>query len=126
MRTVGPLVDTIELSTPGLAFRAGETDMAAYGATQLDDIKQLVDRARAANPSATIGLSLYVAAGTGRAVEHWQALFADGCYRGLAGHPEQVADTVRSFTTLDIDRITIMPPFRGTAAALAPHLLHPR
>lgn len=94
------------------------------GATQLDDIKRLIDRARTANPQATIGLSLYVAAGTGRAVEHWQAAFKDGCYHGLAGEPERVADTIRRFARLDVDRITVMPPFKGTAAALAPHLLH--
>ncbi|MGD9751058.1 MAG: LLM class flavin-dependent oxidoreductase [Acidimicrobiia bacterium] len=123
MRTIGPLVDIIELSTPGLAFRQGETDMAAYGATRLDDIKRLIDRARNANPDAAIGLSLYVAAGRGRSVEHWQTAFGHGCYKGLAGEPREVADTIRNFAALDVDRITVMPPFKGTAAALAPHLL---
>ena len=73
--------------------------------------------------AATIGLSLYVAAGTGRAVEAWQAAFENGCYEGLAGEAPRVADTIRSFETLGIDRVTIMPPFKGNATALAPHLL---
>ena len=123
MRTVGPLVDIIEISTPGFAFRKGRANMRACGATTLDDLQRLVERARTANAGASIGLSLYVATGEGEGVELWRRLFEDGCYKGLAGEPEEVADAIRAFDRLGVDRITVMPPFEGTAEALAPHLL---
>ena len=86
MRTVGPLVDIIEISTPGFAFRKGRANMRACGATTLDDLQRLVERARTANAGASIGLSLYVATGEGEGVELWRRLFEDGCYKGLAPH----------------------------------------
>ena len=123
LRTIGPLVDIIEISTPGLAFRRGRTDLRAYGRTQLTDLQQAIERARNANPSAQIGLSLYVFTGTDPTVERIRTAFSPGCYADLAGEPARVAEAIQSFAQLEVDRITVMPPLDGTAAALAPYLL---
>jgi alkanesulfonate monooxygenase SsuD/methylene tetrahydromethanopterin reductase-like flavin-dependent oxidoreductase (luciferase family) len=126
MKTIGPLVDRIELATMGPAFRNGHNNLDAFkqfGATTRADLQRLIDLARTAHPAAPIGLSLYVAAGTTKVTQFFASVFEGGCYQGLAGEPRHVADTIESFTQLDIDRITVMPPGPGTAEALAPHLL---
>jgi len=43
--------------------------------------------------------------------------------QGLAGAPEQVADTLRTRRAEGLDRITVLPPFDGTVELLARHLL---
>src|SRR5262249_27746465 len=126
MRSIAPLVDRIELATMGTAFRNGDNDPAAlktFGATTRSDLQRLIDLAGTANPAAPTGLSLSVAAGPVKVTHYFATAFEGGCYEGLAGEPERVAASIMSFTDLDIDRITVMPPFPGTAEALAPHLL---
>ena len=78
--------------------------------------------ARTANPKATIGLSLYVATGTGPTVDYFLNIFAAGCFTNLAGPAGQVAAGIQGFGQLGVDRITVLPPTAESAAELAPHL----
>lgn len=98
----------------------------AFGATTRDDLARLVEIARSSNPAAPIGLSLYVATGSGRGTAYFASVFAGGCYDGLAGELEQVATAIRSFGSLGIDQITVMPPYRGTVEAITPLLFEDR
>jgi len=91
--------------------------------TDLGWLRRLVDLARAANPSATIGLSLFVFTGKGRAVDGYRRMYEAGCFRGLAGSPAEVAERIREFGQLGVDRITVLPPLPASAAELAPELL---
>jgi hypothetical protein len=43
----------------------------------------------------------------------------------LIGEPEQVADVVRSFAALSIERVQLTPYSPDTLALLAPHLTDP-
>ncbi len=122
MRVIGPLVDRIELATMGVAFRDGRSDMRAFAWTTRSDLQRLIDLAHDANPAAPITLALYVAPGSGPAVDHFESVYAGSCYEGLAGPPGRVADAIRGFTDLEIDRINVMPPIGGVRE-LAPLLL---
>lgn len=64
----------------GHAVSGGVADFAAYARTSLDDLARLVELARTANPKATIGLSLYVATGTGPTVDYFRNIFAAGFF----------------------------------------------
>ncbi len=106
----------------GHAFRDGANDWDAFARTDLDWLRRLIDLARTANPSATIGLSLFVFTGAGRAIDGYRRMYEAGCFRGLAGSAGEVADAVRSFGELGVDRITVLPPLPQSAAELAPEL----
>jgi alkanesulfonate monooxygenase SsuD/methylene tetrahydromethanopterin reductase-like flavin-dependent oxidoreductase (luciferase family) len=123
IRHIGPLVDSIELATMGHAFRDGANDWDTFVRTDLDWLRRLVDLGRAANPSATIGLSLFVFTGQGRVVDGYRQMYEAGCFRGLAGSAGEVAERIRAFGELDVDRITVLPPLPLSAAELAPELL---
>ena len=118
MRTIGPLVDRIELYTMGAAFAEGFTE------TSRADLQRLIDVAREANPAAPITLALVVAPGTGPTVDAFQSLYEASCFHGLAGPADRVADAIQAFSDLDIDRINVMPPVGGVAE-LAAYLLEP-
>lgn len=123
IREIGPLVDSIELATMGHAFRSGTDDWKAFGRTTMDDLRRLVALARDANPTATIGLSLFVFTGPPEQVRPYVRLYENGGFRGLAGSAAEVADGLRAFGDLGVDRITVLPPFPDSAAELAAHLL---
>ena len=57
-------------------------------------------------------------------MDYFQSLFEGSCFHGLAGPADRVADAIRAFSDLDIDRINVMPPVGGVAE-LAVHLLEP-
>lgn len=118
MRTIGPLVDRIELYTMGAAFSHG------FAGTSRADLQRLIDVAREVNPAAPITLALVVAPGTGPVVDYFQSLYVESCFDGLAGPADRVADAIQAFSDLDIDRINVMPP-TGGVAELAVHLLEP-
>ncbi len=124
LREVGPLVDVIEIASMAAAARSGTMSMGAYGSTTLDDLRRLVDEARAANPAARLGLSVYVATGDETELDYFRKRFTGDAIAPLAGPPAQVADALRTFEQLGFDRVTVLPPLPGTAAALAPHLFH--
>jgi alkanesulfonate monooxygenase SsuD/methylene tetrahydromethanopterin reductase-like flavin-dependent oxidoreductase (luciferase family) len=73
MRTIGPLVDRIELYTVGAAFGHG------FAGTSRADVQRLIDIARQANSAAPITLALHVAPGTGPTVDYFQSLFEGSC-----------------------------------------------
>ena len=50
----------------GAANRAGTADFGIYSRTTIDHLREMTAAARTANPTARIGLSRFVAAGTGR------------------------------------------------------------
>jgi hypothetical protein len=45
------------------------------------------------------------------------------CFRELAGSAGKMAERIRAFGELDVDRITVLPPLPLSAAELAPELL---
>lgn len=120
LREIGPLVDSIELATMGKAGRDGQIDWATYGQIEHDDLQQLVDRAREANPTAPLGLSVYVATGRPEKLTAMARTFGTGVFHGLVGEPGQVADRLLELaTTFGFDRITVLPPLPNTAEQLA-------
>lgn len=119
---IGPLLDRIEIAPMGPAIRGGDLDPAIVAATTKDQTREMIDRARQANPTAQIGLSVFIAVGESPMVEGMKSRFGDGFASGLAGSPAQVADAVFSLQDYEIDRITLVPPVPGSILLLAPLL----
>lgn len=120
---VAPLLDHVEVVPAGPYLRDGVLDFAAYGASVTDDsIRRQIEAARTANPVATVGLSIFVAAVPSPVTDAFATAFAGSVLEGLAGSPDAVVDAVRGFETYDVDRITLIPPVPGTAEKLTPLL----
>ena len=84
----------------------------------------MIDRARQANPTAQIGLSVFIAVGDSPMIERMKSAFGDGFASGLAGSPAQVAEAVVALQDYGVDRITLVPPVPGSIPLLAPALLN--
>lgn len=123
IKEIGPLVDSIELATMGRAFRHGTGDWRTLAGTTPDQLRSLIDLAHAANPNATIGISLFVFAGRPELTAPYEELYRGGAFEGLAGSPARVTETLQRFVELGVDRITILPPLRDSAAELATRLV---
>jgi len=123
MAHIGPLVDHIEVVTFGAAVREGQVDFAMVGQMTETDLREMIDLARRANPSATIGLSVWAAVGESEVADFLDQVTAGGVFDGVAGTASRVAETFNRLAELPIDRITVVPPLPGTIEALGP-LLH--
>lgn len=122
LQNIGPLVDHIEVFPAGPAVRTGIADLPQLGQLRDDDITKMIDAARTANPSASISLSTFVAAGEGPVVDYFAEAFAGGPFDGLAGSGARVARALLELERFDVDRITLVESLPGTAGAVAPHL----
>lgn len=120
---IGPLVDHIEVIA-GRALSKGHLDFEVMAAVTTEQLHTLVQRARDANPSATVGTGLYVAAGDGLEVETMATAFPEtSVYSGLAGPPEVVADRIQELgERLGLDRITVVPGTHGSIESVSPRL----
>lgn len=116
---IGPLVDHIEVIPAGATLKDGDFNVGAYAkSVKGDDIRRMVRTAREANPNATIGLSLFVAAAPSPMTDFMATRFSGSLFDGLAGDPTTVVNAVRRFNDFDVDRITLVPPVPGTAEAI--------
>lgn len=121
---IGPLLDRIEIAPMGPAIRGGVLDAAVLAATTKDQTREMIDRARQANPTAQIGLSVFIAVGDSPMIERMKSAFGDGFASGLAGSPAQVAEAVVALQDYGVDRITLVPRVPGSIPLLAPALLN--
>jgi alkanesulfonate monooxygenase SsuD/methylene tetrahydromethanopterin reductase-like flavin-dependent oxidoreductase (luciferase family) len=117
---IGPLVDHIEVLPAGATLRDGDFNIGAYAKNvKDDDVRRMISSAREANPDATIGMSLFVAAAASPMTDFMASRFNGSLFDGLAGDPPTVVDAVRRFNHYDIDRITLTPPVPGTIEAIS-------
>lgn len=86
------------------------------------DPRERARRFKEANPDAKVGLSVYVAVGSGAAVDNFEKVYEPGVFAGLAGPPARVADALQAIAGRGVDRITVIP-LAGEAADIAPLLI---
>jgi alkanesulfonate monooxygenase SsuD/methylene tetrahydromethanopterin reductase-like flavin-dependent oxidoreductase (luciferase family) len=117
---IGPIVDHIEVVLAGTSLRDGDFNIGKYGRNVTDDdVRRLVDLAREANPEATVGMTLFVAAAASPMTDFMAERFRGGLFEGLAGEPSEVDDALRQFEGYAIDRISLAPTVPGTIEALS-------
>lgn len=126
IREVAPLADIVELKANGAATRGGKLDLAAVGSVSRDDLRRLVERVRAVNDHAPLGLFAMVAAGHSDAIRARKEALGDGLFGGFTGDPSSVADSLLSLEDLGITRVQLTEFVPGTILQLAPLLAHLR
>ena len=120
---VAPLADRVEVMPMYRIARPGAIDPAKFAEGRTDEIARLARRARAANPTAPLQVGVFLAAGTGAAVDSFAQMYAGGPLDGLAGEPGKVADKLLSFNDLGINRVTLVEIVPGSYRQLAPLLM---
>jgi alkanesulfonate monooxygenase SsuD/methylene tetrahydromethanopterin reductase-like flavin-dependent oxidoreductase (luciferase family) len=122
IREVVPLVDRVELKVSSAATRGGRLDIAALATVDLDHLKSLIHQVRALRPDVPLGVFVMVGCGDSPRLATLRHELGDSLMGSLIGEPEQVAEVVRSFAALSIDRVQLTPYSPDTLALLAPHL----
>ncbi|MFM2069830.1 MAG: hypothetical protein RLZZ623_93 [Actinomycetota bacterium] len=125
IREVVPLVDRVELKLSSAATRGGRLDIEQLATVDLDHLKSLVHQVRALRPDVPLGVFVMVGCGDHPRVAGLREVLAGTLMGSLIGEPEQVADVVRSFAALSIERVQLTPYSPDTLALLAPHLTDP-
>ena len=102
---VAPLADRVEIMSMFRLGRsgAGMRGTAEWSEGERDEIATLARRARAANPTAPLQVGVFLAAGTGAAVDGVARMYGGGPLEGLAGEPRRVADTLLAFKDFGIN-----------------------
>lgn len=122
IREVVPLVDRVELKVSSAATRGGQLDLGRLATVDLDHLRSLVDLVRAVRDDVPIGVFLMAGCGDHPRVAAMHSVLGDTFMGRLVGHPEAVADTIRSLEDEGIGRVQITPYTPDTLALLAPHL----
>jgi alkanesulfonate monooxygenase SsuD/methylene tetrahydromethanopterin reductase-like flavin-dependent oxidoreductase (luciferase family) len=120
---VSPLADRVELMPMSRAVRPGRLDGAKLSAGSRGELERWVERAREANPNAPLQVGVFLAAGSGPAVDAFANMYAGGALDGLAGEPRRVADTLLAFGDLGINRVTMVEFVPDSYKQLAPLLV---
>lgn len=119
MRNVTPLVERVELKM-GRSTRGGGLDLEALGSVTRDEVQQMVDTVKGANPDVKVSVLVFV--GCGPHADSMRQVLGDGLYGGMIGEPEAVAEHLRSFADMGIDRIQVSQWLPGSMTAVAPYL----
>jgi alkanesulfonate monooxygenase SsuD/methylene tetrahydromethanopterin reductase-like flavin-dependent oxidoreductase (luciferase family) len=119
---IAPLADRVEVMPMFRVGRAGVIDGAKFSEGVPDEIARLARRARDANPTAPLQVGVFLAAGSGPAVDGLAQMYAGGPLDGLAGHPRKVADRLLALADLGINRVTLIELVPGSYRQLAPLL----
>lgn len=120
IRGVAPIVDKLELIPAALANRRGEWDRDAYSSVTVDDVRALIDVARAARPG--LPLQLHVACRV-RPPRTRSTPSTRSFLGTFYGPVEQVADALLALEDLGIDDVYIGPHDEATYSQLAARLL---
>ena len=119
---VAPLGDRVEIVPFAAPLRSGKLNFGAWADGSPGLVEELVAQVKAANPGAPLGIGCFVAAGDSSPVRSIGKVFGAGPLNGLAGEPAAVADKLRSYGDLGIDRCVVMGLVPGTYEALAQEL----
>jgi alkanesulfonate monooxygenase SsuD/methylene tetrahydromethanopterin reductase-like flavin-dependent oxidoreductase (luciferase family) len=122
IREVVPLVDRVELKISSVATRGGALELAKMPTIDRDHVKRLVGLVREVSDTVPIGAFLLVGAGDDPRVLAIKQSFGDSLMGSLLGEPEAVAEAIRSFADLGIERCQLTPYSAETFPLLAPHL----
>ncbi len=118
---VSPYADIVELMPAANSFRSGQFDRNVWTAGGADGCERMLERARAANPTARLGLNLPISIGSTDRIKADAAKFANGPMAGMYGEPQRVADRIAQLTALGATRFSLSGSPHDYAA-LAPHL----
>jgi alkanesulfonate monooxygenase SsuD/methylene tetrahydromethanopterin reductase-like flavin-dependent oxidoreductase (luciferase family) len=121
IREVGPLGDRIELTFNAAATRGGELRRDHLGELGRAHLAELLDQARTHAPDVPKGIFLTIACGDDEGVAQLRASGALGI-PGLAGTPQEVAQTVIELVDDDISRVQLTPATPTTLESIAPFL----
>lgn len=122
IREVVPLVDRVELKVSSAATRGGQLDLTRLATVDLDHLKGLVEQVRRVRDDIPIGVFLMAGCGEHPRVTAMRSVLGDTFMGRLVGHPEAVADAIRSLEVEGIERVQITPYTPETLSLLAPHL----
>jgi alkanesulfonate monooxygenase SsuD/methylene tetrahydromethanopterin reductase-like flavin-dependent oxidoreductase (luciferase family) len=122
IREVVPMVDRVELKVSSAATRGGQLDIARLATVDRDHLRSLVAQVRAVRDDIPIGVFLMVGCGDHPRVAAMQSVLGDTFMGHLVGHPESVAEAIRSLEADGITRVQITPYTPDTLSLLAPFL----
>jgi alkanesulfonate monooxygenase SsuD/methylene tetrahydromethanopterin reductase-like flavin-dependent oxidoreductase (luciferase family) len=117
MRHITPLVDRVELKM-GRSTRGGGLDLAALASVTRDEVREMVDTVKSANPDVKVSMLVFVACGAEAAP--MSRVLGDGLYGTMVGEPARIAEHLRSLADLGIDRAQVSQWVPGSMTAVAP------
>jgi alkanesulfonate monooxygenase SsuD/methylene tetrahydromethanopterin reductase-like flavin-dependent oxidoreductase (luciferase family) len=123
IRSVAPFVDKLELMPPALATREGAMDVGAMNSVTDDDVRAMVDRARAARDDLPLRLYVACCAGDDERTARISSMFTEGFFAKFYGSPSKVADAILALGGLGIEEFHLAPNDQYTYENLAPLLL---
>ena len=95
--------------------------MGTFGCSELDPARRwLGSQVYRHQSTAPLQVGVFLAAGTGAAVDSFAQMYAGG---PLDGEPGKVADKLLSFNDLGINRVTLVELVPGSYRQLAPLLM---
>ena len=74
------------------------------------------------SPDVPIWAGLFVAVGDRESTAPFNSMYAGTVFDGLAGPPDQVAETLHGFADDGVSGITVMPMLAGSIEQLGAHL----
>ncbi len=121
IREIGPLGDRIELTFNGAATRGGALNRARMTELGREHLAELIDLAAALPTEVPLGIFLTIACGDDDATRYLRESGGLGI-DGLAGAPEEVAETVVGLVGPRIARVQLTPATSATLPLIARHL----
>ncbi len=119
MRHLTPLADRVELKM-GRSTRGGGLDLAALGSVTADEVRAMVATVKDVSPDAHVSVLAFV--GCGPEAAAMRPVLGDELYGSLLGEPEAVAERLRGWEELGVDRVNVSQWLPGSLAAVAPFL----
>jgi alkanesulfonate monooxygenase SsuD/methylene tetrahydromethanopterin reductase-like flavin-dependent oxidoreductase (luciferase family) len=123
IKSVAPLVDKLELMPPAAATRGGTMDMSTFSAVSYDDVRAMVDFARAVREDLKLRLYVSCCAGDDERTRHIASTVGEGFFADFFGASRKVADAVLALGDLGVDELHLAPNDDYTYQNLAPFLL---
>lgn len=122
IRTIAPLVDRVELKLISSATRDGALELPKLAAIPRQHLVDLVDRVRAVNADAPLGVFILCSIGDDEMTRNVASMLGDSFLGGFFGSPAKVADSMRALADTGISRVQVSPFAEHSFSLLAAEL----